>query len=381
MSTSVLTERGFAETIAENGGRVFRVGGCVRDQFMGVTAKDIDFSVVGMVKKNFKELFPEAQEIGKSFPVFLLKIDGVKREVAFARTEKKIGPGYKGFRVSAKPKITIEEDLFRRDTTVNSMAQDSLTGELIDPFGGRADIEAKVLRATSEHFSDDPMRALRLAGHAARFEFAIDIATLPLMRATKEELAEEPVERMVAELGKVLPEAKQPARFFRVLAQTKLLSVTFPELAALPTEKFAKGMERLDLVANVTNDAKLRFATLGTVLSEKMLTAWNERMTLPSDWLDAAITVSESIVFLEQLTADKIVDTMNKLRRGPLNLEEFDLVTQSTALNIPQLGSLKAVMTVPKGEPVPKHLQGKEIGDWLKRKQVEALAKHLNSNS
>jgi tRNA nucleotidyltransferase (CCA-adding enzyme) len=381
MSTSVLTERGFAETIAEHGGRVFRVGGCVRDQFMGATAKDIDFSVVGMVKKNFKELFPEAQEIGKSFPVFLLKIDGVKREVAFARTEKKIGPGYKGFRVSAKPKITIEEDLFRRDTTVNSMAEDCLTGEVIDPFGGRADIEAKVLRATSEHFSDDPMRALRLAGHAARFEFAIDIATLPLMRATNVELAEEPVERMVAELGKVLPEAKQPGRFFRALAQTKLLSVTFKELAVLPAEEFAKGMERLDAVANVTKDAKLRFAALGTVLTKEMLTAWNKRMTLPGDWLDAAITVSESIAFLEELTADKIVDSMNKLRRGCLNLEEFDLVTQATGVNIPQLGSLKAVMALAKGEAVPKSLQGKEIGEWLKTKQVEVLAKHLNSSN
>lgn len=377
----VLTERGFAEIIAENGGRVFRVGGSVRDQFMGAVPKDIDFSVVGMVKKNFKVLFPEAQEIGKSFPVFLLKIDGIKREVAFARTEKKIGPGYKGFRVSAKPKITIEEDLFRRDTTINSMAQDSLTGEIIDPFGGRADIEAKVLRATSEHFSDDPMRALRIAGHAARFKFAIDPATLPMMTATKEELAEEPVERMIAELGKVLPEAEAPGRFFRVLAETELLSVSFKELADLPVGIFTKGMEHLDAVANVTRDAKLRFAALGTVMTKDVLTLWNARMTLPSEWLDAAITISQAIVFLEQLTPDKIVDTMNKLRRGCLNLEEFDLITKSTALKIPQLSSLKAVMTLPKGEAVPKHLQGKEIGEWLKGKQIELLAQHLNLNA
>lgn len=374
----VLTEQGFAEIIAENGGRVFRVGGCVRDQFMGVTSKDIDFSVVGMVKKNFKVLFPEAQEIGKSFPVFLLKIDGVKREVAFARTEKKIGPGYKGFRVSAKPKITIEEDLFRRDTTINSMAQDSLTGKIIDPFGGRADIEAKVLRATSEHFSDDPMRSLRIAGHAARFKFTIDPATLPMMTATKEELADEPVERMIAEFGKVLPEAETPGRFFRVLAETELLSVSFNELANLPLAVFTKGIENLDAVANVTKDAKLRFAALGTVITKDVLISWNARMTLPSDWLDAAITISQAIVFLEQPTSDKIVDTMNKLRRGCLNLEEFDLITKATGLNIPQLSSLKAVMTLPKDEAVPKHLQGKEIGEWLKRRQVELLAQHLS---
>lgn len=378
MNTSMLTECGFAETIAANGGRVFRVGGCVRDSFMGVTPKDIDFSVVGMVKKNFKMIFPEAQECGKSFPVFLLKIDGVKREVAFARTEKKVGSGYKGFRVSAKPKITIEEDLFRRDTTINSMAQDSLTGEIIDPFGGRVDIEAKILRATSEHFSDDPMRALRLAGHAARFAFAIDADTLPLVMAVKEELAGEPVERMIAELGKVLPEAQQPARFFRVLAETNLLSVTFQELAALSDEAFEKGMDGLDAVAKATKEAKLRFAALGIALDKESLTRWNERMTLPGDWLDAAVTVSQSIAFLEKLTADKIVDTINKLRRGSLTIEEFDLITQAAGLKIPQLCSLKAVMTLPKGAVVPKHLQGKEIGEWLKTKQVEALEKHLN---
>jgi tRNA nucleotidyltransferase (CCA-adding enzyme) len=207
MSTSVLTEKGFAEIIAKNGGRVFRVGGCVRDSLMGLTPKDIDFSIVGMVKKNFKILFPEAEECGKSFSVFRLAIDGIKREVAFARTERKVGSGYKGIKVSTKPKITIEEDLFRRDTTVNSIALDSLTGEIIDPFHGRKDIEAKVLRATSQHFSNDPMRAVRLTGQSARFGFAIDRDTLPLVIAAAEELAHEPVDRMLAELGKVLSEA------------------------------------------------------------------------------------------------------------------------------------------------------------------------------
>ena len=153
MNSALLTERAFAEIIAENGGRVFRVGGCVRDWFMGIIPKDIDFCVVGMVKKNFKAIFPDAQEYGKSFPVFRLLIDGIKCEVAFARTERKVGRGYKGFKISSNPKATIEEDLFRRDTTVNSIAMDSLTGEIIDPFHGREDIKNGILRATSKHFS------------------------------------------------------------------------------------------------------------------------------------------------------------------------------------------------------------------------------------
>lgn len=136
-----------------------------------------------MVKKNFKLLFPDAQEWGKSFPVFRLLIDGRRCEVAFARTEpQKVSSGYKGFKVASNPKITIQEDLFRRDTTVNSIAIDSLTGEIIDPFHGIRDIENKILRATGRHFGDDPIRALRLAGQAARFGFEIDSDTVTLAK-------------------------------------------------------------------------------------------------------------------------------------------------------------------------------------------------------
>ncbi|AJQ26385.1 polynucleotide adenylyltransferase [Pelosinus fermentans] len=381
MSDNVLTEREFAKIIAENGGRVFRVGGCVRDSFMGITPKDIDFSVVGMVKKNFKMLFPKAEECGKSFPVFRLAIDGIKREVAFARTEWKVGSGYKGFRVSAKPKITIEEDLFRRDTTVNSMAQDSLTGEIIDPFQGQEDIRAKVLRATSQHFSDDPMRALRLAGQSARFGFAIDSATLLFARDVKEELIHEPVERMIAELGKVVAEASEPGRFFKVLAETQLLEVTFPEIAELPVDDFEKAMAGLNLVAKATSSSKLRFASLGLVMDQMRLARWNQRMTLPGDWLDAALRVNQITGFLEETTPEKIVDTIGNLRRGSLKIEELDLIITAAKLKILTLGPLKAAMVLPQGESVPKTLQGKEIGEWLRKKHIEAIAKQLNSNS
>lgn len=377
MSDNGLTEKRFAEIIAENGGRVFRVGGCVRDRFMGVIPKDIDFCVVGMVKKNFKELFPEAKECGKSFPVFHMGIDGIKREVAFARTERKDGSGYKGFKVSAKPKITIEEDLFRRDTTVNSIAQDSLTGEIIDPFHGRQDIRDKVLRATSQHFSDDPMRALRLAGQAARFGFSIDKETLQLASLTAEELAQEPVERVLSEFTKVLTEAQVPGKFFEVLVEAHLLQVTFKEIAELSIEKFKKAMVMLDLVAKATQNPKLRFASLGLVLEKESLVQWNHRMTLPGDWLDAAITTSEISGILDNPTADQIVDTITKLRRGSLAIEEYDLIAKAAELKTLELGPLKAAMVLSKGEMVPKNLQGKEIGNWLRAKYVETISKQL----
>ncbi|MPM34424.1 Multifunctional CCA protein [bioreactor metagenome] len=378
MSISMLTEKNFAEIITKNGGRVFRVGGCVRDSFMGIMPKDIDFTIVGMVKKNFKTLFPDAKECGKTFPVFFLAIDGIKREVAFARTERKIGSGYKGFRVSAKPKITIEEDLFRRDTTVNSIALDVLTGEIIDPFHGRADIEAKVLRATSEHFSDDPIRALRIAGQSARFGFAIDPDTRPLVCAVREELANEPVERMVAELGKVLSDAQEPSRFFKVLAEANLLQVTFKELSDLSRQEFERAMSGLDAVAKVTQNSKVRFASLGLVLEKERLVLWNNRMTLPGAWLDAAIIISQIIRFLEKPTPEKIVDTINKLRRGAITIEELDLICTAAGLEIPRLVPLKAVMALPQGKVVPATLKGKEIGEWLREKHVEAIAKNLS---
>ncbi len=377
MEVSGLTEKKFAEIIAENGGRVFRVGGCVRDSFMGVMPKDIDFSIVGMVKKNFKMLFPEAKECGKSFPVFHLTIDGVKREVAFARTEKKVGSGYKGFKVSAKPKITIEEDLFRRDTTINSMAQDSLTGEIIDPFHGIEDIKAKLLRATSQHFSDDPMRALRLAGQSARFGFAIDQNTLLLAMAAGEELVQEPVERMIGELGKVLTEAEEPGIFFKVLAELNILEITFSEMGKLSAQEFERAIASLDLVAKVTRNAKLRFAALGVVLGKEKLVSWNTRMTLPGDWLDSAIAVREIIDFLAEPTPDKIVAAITKLRRGSLSIEELDIITKAVGLKIPELIPMKVAMTLPPGEVVPKTLKGKEIGEWLRQKYVDAISKQL----
>jgi len=377
MNSTLLTERSFAETIASNGGRVFRVGGCVRDQFLGVIPKDIDFSIVGMVKKNFKMLFPDAEEYGKSFPVFRLAIDGIKCELAFARTERKVSSGYKGFKISAKPKITIEEDLFRRDTTVNSIAKDCLTGEIIDPFNGIQDIKNKILRATSQHFVDDPMRALRLAGQSARLGFKIDDGTLALASVVANELRDEPAERMLIELTKVLAEAQQPGTFFKVLAETKLLQITFREISDLSQADFETAMARLDSVATVTSKSKLRFATLGSVLDKESIYRWNNIMTLPGDWLHAAIAVGKTTSLLEYPSPEKVVSAINGLRRGSLSIEEFDIITQGAGLKIPVLSFLKSAMTLLPEVVVPQTLTGKDIGEWLRQQHVEAISKVL----
>ncbi|WP_378955485.1 polynucleotide adenylyltransferase [Pelosinus sp. sgz500959] len=377
MNQVLLTEQSFAETIAECGGRVFRVGGCVRDQFMGVIPKDIDFCIVGMVKKNFKAIFPDAEERGKSFPVFHLFIDGVKCELAFARTERKVSSGYKGFKVSAKPKIKIEEDLYRRDTTINSIAMDCLTGEIVDPFKGVEDIQSKLLRATSEHFPDDPMRSLRLAGQSARFGFTIHPETLILASAVVDELRDEPAERMLMELTKVLNDAQEPSTFFRVLAETKLLPVTFQEISNLPKENFERAMVALDGVAQLTKSPKLRFAALGLVLDKETLLSWDHKMKLPGDWLDSAITMNKFTGLLEIPSAEKIVMAISTLRRGALSVEEFDMVTRGARLDLPVLGTFKAAMSTFQQSDMPKELKGKEIGEWLRKKHIEMIGKIL----
>ena len=375
MNSNGLTEQIFAEMIAAQGGRAYRVGGCVHDMVRGVAPKDIDFCVVGMVKKNFKVLFPEAVECGKYFPVFRIPIDGVKCEIAFARTERKDGSGYRGFKIASNPKITIEQDLLRRDTTVNAMAADCLTGTIIDPFHGIQDSNSKILRATGRHFSDDPMRALRLAGEAARLGYEIDGETLNLARAAVNELGGEPVDRFFAELVKVLREAAMPAQFFSILAQTDLLPLVFKEIADLSVESFKIVISRLDAVAIATASAKLRFAVLGSVLGQESLLRWNQKMTLPADWLHAAVYCGKAMALLVQPDPEKIVGAIHLLRRGALSVEEFDILSQAIELKLPVLTLFKAILTSSYEDTVPEQLNGKERGEWIRHKHIEVITK------
>ena len=176
-----MNESEFFKKIREAGGRGYLAGGAVRDMVMGRAAHDKDYLVCGMLPEEFTALFPEARRAGKSFPVFLLEIGGAVCEVAFARVERKTGRGYTGFEARCGRDITVEQDLVRRDTTINSMAMDD-EGRIIDPYGGAADVGRKIIRATSAaHFAEDPVRALRAARQAAQFGFDIEPATLALM--------------------------------------------------------------------------------------------------------------------------------------------------------------------------------------------------------
>ena len=195
-----MTEEAFAKVLRAHGARVFIVGGWVRDALRHVRPHDKDYMVSGIAEADFQQLFPDAQKVGHGFPVYLVSIDGCLSEVAFARKERKEGQGYRGFRVSYDPSVTVEEDLYRRDTTMNSMALELPAKTLIDPYHGARDVEKGIIRAVSPHFMEDPVRALRAARQAAEFGFSIAEQTSRYMPACREELQGEPQERIVAEL-------------------------------------------------------------------------------------------------------------------------------------------------------------------------------------
>ena len=209
--------------------RVYRVGGAVRDELIGRPSADHDFVVVGATPEIM--LASGFRPVGRDFPVFLHP--DTHDEYALARTERKHGRGYRGFEFFASPDVTLEEDLARRDLTVNAMARDQ-DGALIDPFGGRADLAARVLRHVSPAFSEDPLRVLRVARFAARLGFDVAPQTEALMRAivASGELDALAPERVWQELASGLMEP-EPSRMLAVLRACGALRALLPEVDAL----------------------------------------------------------------------------------------------------------------------------------------------------
>lgn len=210
----------------------YRVGGAVRDRLLGLPVNDQDFVVVGARQADLEALGFRA--VGRDFPVFLHPDS--QAEYALARTERKHGRGYRGFVVDADPSVTLEDDLRRRDLTINAMAEDP-QGRVVDPWGGQADLQARVLRHVSPAFAEDPVRLLRLARFAARFEplgFTVAPETLDLLRAmvAAGELDHLVPERVWAELERALREAR-PSACLRLLRDSGALAALLPELDAL----------------------------------------------------------------------------------------------------------------------------------------------------
>jgi len=255
-----------------SGMKIYLVGGGVRDQLLGQAVKDRDWVVVGA---NSEELIAQGyQSVGKDFPVFLHP--ETKEEYALARTERKTAPGYAGFEFHATQDVSLEDDLRRRDLTINAIAQDA-EGNLIDPYNGQADLENRVLRHVSDAFAEDPVRILRIARFAARFanlNFRIADETLGLMKDMVQsgEVDALVAERVWQETERALGE-KTPSRYLEVLRDCGALARIFPEIDNLfgvpqPAEHHPEidtGIHTLmvlEQAARLSTDTRVRFAAM-----------------------------------------------------------------------------------------------------------------------
>ena len=247
--------------------KTYQVGGAIRDELLGLPVKDRDYVVVGSTPEEMTRL--GFKPVGKDFPVFLHP--QTHAEYALARTERKTARGYHGFQVYAEPDVTLEQDLSRRDLTINAIAKDE-NGQLIDPYGGEQDLRDKVLRHVSAAFAEDPVRVLRVARFAARYaDFRIAPETMALMRAmaSSGEVDALVAERVWQEFAKGLMEAK-PSRMFDVLIAADVLWRIAPELAALSMNDPVG--ERTDRAARDQIPLALRFAILVATLDARNTT-------------------------------------------------------------------------------------------------------------
>lgn len=406
-----MREEEFVKAVEGAGGTVYLVGGWVRDHLRGATPRDKDFVITGLEREAFAELFPAASLIGHAFPVYLVEIDGVRSEVSFARRERKSGHGYRGFAIDFGAEVTIEDDLFRRDTRINSMAYRLPAMELIDPYGGRGDLAHRLIRATSHHFSEDPVRALRAARQAAELGFVIEDGTRTLMADCATELEEEPTERIVHELSRALA-APQPSLFFEALAHASLLESVFPEIFALkgktqPPEYHPEGdaychtMQIVDVVARKTRTIEARFAALvhdigkGQTPEEMLphhygheqrgllvLDAWNKRMPLSKSWLMAARFVIKEHMRAPLLKkTGKIADLLLAVEKSGLSFADFRRIICADHGTLPYYlvhgEELLRKMLQVRGTEAPPELRGADVGKWLREERVRRLAQLL----
>ncbi|MBX3283090.1 MAG: HD domain-containing protein [Acidobacteria bacterium] len=224
-----------ANVVRESGGRAMLVGGCVRDELMGIEPKDWDLEVYGVAPERLKqilEVFAGDQPlsvVGAAFAVYKI---GRHIDVSIPRRERKSGRGHRGFVIEGDPEMSFEEACSRRDFTVNAILKDAITGEIVDPFNGQSDIEAKILRHVSDAtFAEDSLRVLRAAQFAARLEFDILPETVEICRGI--DLSDLPKERIWGELEKILLIAKEPSRGLKWLYDLGAVDKAFPELQTL----------------------------------------------------------------------------------------------------------------------------------------------------
>jgi tRNA nucleotidyltransferase (CCA-adding enzyme) len=322
--------------------KIYCVGGAVRDELLGLPVKDRDYVVVGatpeeMVRQGFKP-------VGKDFPVFLHP--ATHEEYALARTERKTARGYHGFEFRAATDVTLEQDLARRDLTINAIARDA-DGRIIDPFNGAADLKAGVLRHVSPAFAEDPVRILRVARFAARFGFRIAPETMKLMRgmAGNGEADALVAERVWQEVARGLMEAK-PSRMFEVLRECGALARVMPEVDALWDDADAarEAMRVLDAAAAAGATLAARFAALARSLYPLAVEALAGRLKAPADCRELALLAARhgnTVQDAGELDAQSVLDLFNTADawRRP---ERFAELATAALAGEPDAGAVQA---------------------------------------
>jgi tRNA nucleotidyltransferase (CCA-adding enzyme) len=398
---------------------IYLVGGAVRDALLGYPVVERDWVVVGARPQELTAA--GYRQVGKDFPVFLHPDSG--EEYALARTERKSGHGYTGFAVQFDPDVTLEEDLLRRDLTINAMAQ-TPAGEIIDPYGGQADLQARLLRHVSPAFVEDPLRVLRVARFAARYAhlgFRVAAETRALMAdiVRQGELAHLPAERVWVEMERALGE-RDPAVFIEVLRDCGALAALLPEVEALfgipqpeaHHPEVDSGVHTLMVLAQaaaLSPDTAVRFAALVHDLGKAttpaaelprhiahehrgvpLVRALCERLKVPNRHRDLALRVCEFHLLchraqeLRGKTLLKLLRATGALRQ-PALLEDFLLACEADARGrlgledrpYPQAPYLRralaAAREVTAANFQAQGIAGKALGEAIARAQIDRL--------
>jgi tRNA nucleotidyltransferase (CCA-adding enzyme) len=398
--------------------QVYLVGGAVRDEQLGLPVKERDWCVVGATPEDMKQA--GYRQVGKDFPVFLHPQTG--EEYALARTERKTAAGYHGFEVNTDPGVTIEDDLGRRDLTINAIAQDA-NGNLVDPYGGIADIRHRILRHVSDAFVEDPVRVLRVARFAARFSslgFAIAAETMALMRSitASGEIDALVPDRVWKETELALGGASSRV-YFETLRDCGALAILFPEVDALfgvpqPVQwhpEIDTGlhvMMVLDQAEKLSPDLEVRFAALVHDLGKgttrkyslprhpghehrgvKLIRRLAGRLPVPNACRDLGILVSEYHTHchrafeLRAATILKLLEAADAFRR-PRRFEQFLLACEADARGRTGLedrdytqadllrGALAAAAAVDSAA-IARQYEGKAIGEAIRRERLAAV--------
>ena len=375
--------------------KTYQVGGAVRDRLLGLPVHDIDYVVVG---SSAKEMLGNGfRPVGSHFPVFLHP--QTQHEYALARTERKTAPGHQGFVFHADPSIQLEDDLKRRDLTINAMAQEvnasgELVGHLIDPYRGKVDLEQGIFRHLSDAFSEDPLRVLRVARFAARFPtFTIAPETLAIMKymVSKDELKTLSKERIWQELARAL-RSQAPERFIDVLEECGALEEIWPTAFTVQWRNMSSRKEmlaQLNQVVAIHPEIDKRLAILLKKLKPVEISTWGGELRVPNEITEYCFAVAEFEACHEFVLSPQIVlDLFNRtdVWRKPARFTEVMKLFESIGVGVANWSKLvNAALQVDGGQIAAKISQlgsssnlGEEIHQAVVHARLMAISQALD---